>query len=76
MMFIVNYGIVMPLTAALLFPVIAGIRSADVAVFAITAVVSGLIIAVHWGNIGKAMRHEHDTVRDFLKNKLFAKKAK
>lgn len=73
-MFLVNHGVALPLTAAVLFPVIAGVRSTDVTVFAITTVTSALIIAVHWSNIGKAMRHEHETVRDFLKSKLFPKK--
>lgn len=72
-MFIVNFGVALPLTGALLFPVAAGLRSGDVGVFAISAVAAALIIAVHWANIGKAMRHEHATVREFLKEKLFKK---
>ena len=74
-MFLVNYGVALPLSAALLLPVIAGLRTMDVTVFAITAITSALIIAVHWSNIGKAMRHEHETVRGFLKTKLFPKKS-
>lgn len=72
-MFIVNFGVALPLTGALLFPVVTGVRSRDVGVFAICAVASALIIAVHWVNIGKATRHEHATVREFLKDKLFKK---
>lgn len=74
-MFVVNYGVALPLTAAVLFPVFAGVRSMDMTVFAITAVTSALIIIVHWKNIGKAMRHEHETVRGFIKTKLFTKKS-
>ena len=73
-MFIVNYGVALPLTGAVLFPVAAGLRSGDVGVFAIAAVAGGVIIAAHWANIGKAQRHEHDTVREFLKTKFFTKK--
>ena len=72
-MFIANYGVALPLTGAVLFPVAAGLRSGDVGVLAIAAVASALIIVVHWPNIGKAMRHEHATVRDFIKTKLFKK---
>lgn len=73
-MFIVNYGVALPLTGALLFPVTAGLRSGDVGVIVISAVASALIIAVHWANIGKAQRHEHASVREFLKTKLFTQK--
>lgn len=73
-MFLVNFGVALPMTGAVLFPVAAGLRSGDVGVFAIAAVTGGVIIAAHWANIGKAQRHEHDTVREFLKTKFFTKK--
>ena len=44
-------------------------------IFGITAAVSILLIVKHWSNIGKAMRHEHDTVRHFLKTKLCPQKS-
>jgi glycerol-3-phosphate acyltransferase PlsY len=69
-MVIVNYGVAMPLTGALLFPVVAGVGSMDVAVFTITAAASAVVIIAHWPNIGKAMRHEHLSVREFIKEKL------
>jgi hypothetical protein len=73
MMFLVNYGVAMPMTGALLFPVMAGLGSGDVAVFTICSAAAALIIVVHWENIGKAMRHEHATVREFIQSKLFSK---
>lgn len=69
-MLVVNYGVALPLTGALLLPLIAGTRTGDVMVFTITAIASTLLIIKHWSNIGKAMRGEHDTVRGFLKAKF------
>ncbi len=74
MMLIINYGVALPITAAVLYPVISVIFSGDGWIFSITAAVSILLIAKHWSNIGKAMRHEHDTVRHFLKTKLCSQK--
>lgn len=75
MMFIINYGVATPVTGAALYPVISLAFSGDFWIFAITAVASILIIAKHWSNIGKAMRHEHDTVRHFFKARLSAHKS-
>lgn len=69
-MVIVNYGVAMPLTGAMLFPVVAGVGSMDVAVFTITAAASAVVIIAHWPNIGKAMRHEHQSVREFIRENL------
>lgn len=71
---IINYGVAMPMTAALLYPFISLAFSADGWVFGITAVASALIIVKHWSNIGKAIRHEHDTISDFFKARLSAHK--
>lgn len=74
MMLIINYGVALPITAAVLYPVIALISSGDGRIFGITAAVSLLLIAKHWSNIGKAIRHEHDSVRDFFKARLVSTK--
>ena len=71
---IVNYGVAMPLTAAILYPVFSLAFSGDFWIFGITAAASILIIVKHWSNIGKAMRHEHDTVRGFFKARLSSQK--
>lgn len=71
---IVNYGVAMPITAAILYPVVSLAFSGDFWIFGITAVASILIIVKHWSNIGKAMRHEHDTVRGFFKARLSSQK--
>ena len=71
---IVNYGVAMPITAAILYPVFSLAFSGDFRIFGITAVASILLIVKHWSNIGKAMRHEHDTVRVFFKAILSSQK--
>lgn len=75
MMLVINYGVATPVTAAVLYPVISLAFSGDLWIFGITAVASILIIVKHWSNIGKAMRHEHDTVRDFFKARLTSHKS-
>jgi glycerol-3-phosphate acyltransferase PlsY len=71
---IVNYGVAMPLTAAILYPVLSLAFSGDFWIFGITAAASILLIVKHWSNIGKAMRHEHDSVRGFFKARLSSHK--
>lgn len=72
---IVNYGVSMPIAAALLYPPVSLAFSGDFWIFGITAVASILILVKHWSNIGKAIRHEHDTVRDFFKARLSSHKS-
>lgn len=72
MMLIFNYGVAMPVSAAVLFPILYGIRNGDVASVIVVTMVSILIICKHLSNIGKAWRKEETKVRDYLK-KMFHK---
>ncbi len=78
-MFIVNYGVAMPMTAAVLFPVMYGLYmygkyTATIGIMAgvIAASISAVIAAKHFSNIGKAMRGEDTPVREYVK-KIFSK---
>lgn len=67
---IINYGVAMPITMAILFPFLYGLRSGSAEAFLIAAATSVLLICVHFGNIGKARRGEGLKVREYIKNDL------
>lgn len=67
LMLIVNYSVIAPMSAALLFPVFVAIRTKSRKVFLITASASAIIIKMHWSNIGKALRHEDIPVRKYIR---------
>lgn len=65
-----NYSVAAPITAGILFPVLFGLRMKNLWFFSVAAAVSGLIIAKHFSNLGKARRKEDITSRDFIKKHL------
>lgn len=71
-MFIVNYGVAMPMTAAVLFPILYGLHMHSVWAGVIAAAVSAVIAIKHFSNIGKALRGEDTPVREYVK-KIFSK---
>lgn len=72
--FVLDYGVYLAVTAAVLFPITSYLRSGDVGVFLATAVASGIIFWMHLGNLGRAIRHEDPIhTRDGVK-KIFGKK--
>lgn len=71
---ILNYGVYLAVSAALLFPILNYARSGDTASSVLAAVASGIIIVMHWGNLHRAVTHEDPIrTRDGLK-KIFGKK--
>lgn len=73
LMLIVNYSFIAPMSAAVLFPVFAWIRTKSRKVFLVTATASAIIIKKHWSNIGKALRGEDVRVREYIRGHLLAK---
>ena len=67
LMFIVNYSVALPFSAAVLYPFMVGYATHDVAVFLLTAVVSIVVLIKFHGNLMKAIRREDTKVRDFVK---------
>lgn len=70
LMFIVNYSYVMPFSAGALFPIAYMIRTDNVYVFIISAVIGGLIIYKHYPNREKALRGEDIRIREFFKSMI------
>ncbi len=71
LMLMVNYSYAMPVSAGILFPVLYYLETRDMLAFVISAMISGLIIWKHFGNIGKAKRGEDVKIREYIKNHLF-----
>lgn len=65
-MFIVNYTYAVPMTAAVLFPLLVAIHSRSLWAFLVTAVASALLVQQNWSNIDRAKRGDETGVRQFL----------
>ena len=73
MSFLLNYGVYLAVTATVLFPVFSYFRSGSMAVLAATAVASGIVLALHLGNLRRAITGEDPIhTRDGFK-KIFSK---
>jgi len=74
MAFLMNYGVYLAITAGSLFPILSYFRSGSLSVLGTTAVAGGIIIAVHRGNLHRAITGEDPIhMRDGL-HKIFGKK--
>ena len=70
-----NYGVYLAVTATALFPFLSYLRSGSLHVFLTTATASGIVLALHFGNLRRAITGEDPIhARDGLK-KIFGKKA-
>lgn len=56
--FVLNYGVYLAISATLLFPVGTYLRTGNLAVFAAAAVSSGIVFAMHMGNLRRAITGE------------------
>lgn len=74
MMLLINHSYAMPMTAGVLFPILAGVRSGDIWVVLLTLSASLLIIIKHWSNIEKGKSGKEKKIRDFIKEDLFTHK--
>ena len=72
--FLLNYGVYLAITAALLFPVSCWLLHRDVAEALVCAITSGIIIAMHMTNLRRALTQEDPIhMRDGL-HRIFGKK--
>lgn len=76
MAFLLNYGVYLAVTAATIFPFFSYFRSGSLTVFLTTATASGIVLALHAGNLRRAITGEDPIhTRDGMK-KIFGKKDK
>ena len=69
LMLLVNYGYAGPISAGVLFPVIAGVRSGEITVFFIALIAGGLVIVRHMENIDRAKAGEEIKFRNFFSSR-------
>lgn len=75
MAFVMNYGVYLAVTATVLFPFFSYFRSGSIAIFATTAVASGIVFGLHRENLHRAITGEDPIhTRDGFK-KIFGKKS-
>jgi len=75
MAFLLNYGVYLAVTATVLFPFLSYFRSGSPAILWSAASASGLVLALHGGNLRRAITGEDPIhTRDGLK-KIFGKRA-
>ena len=76
MALILNYGVYLAVTATALFPFLSYLRSGSLHVFLTTATASGIVLALHFGNLRRAITGEDPIhTRDGFR-KIFGKKSK
>lgn len=75
-LWICNYSVALPISAAILFPFLEGIRSGSFVVFGICLLLGLLIFWKHIPNLEKIRSGKEIQVRDFIQNKLFSKKGR
>lgn len=74
MAFLLNYGVYLAVTATTLFPILSYFRSGSLSILGTTAVAGGIVLAVHRGNLHRAITGEDPIhMRDGL-HKIFGKK--
>lgn len=75
MAFVLNYGVYLAVTATALFPFFSYFRSGSLMTFLSTSVASGIVLALHFGNLRRAITGEDPIhTRDGFK-KIFGKKS-
>lgn len=71
LMLIANRSVFLPMFAAVTFPLIVLVQTADPALTAVCLAAAVLIAWRHWSNIGKVQRGEETPVRDVFRKKIF-----
>ena len=66
LMFLFNYGVAMPLSASILFPILALLKTKSLAVFMLTFLASLLVFIKHIPNLKRAINKEDITTRDYI----------
>ncbi|MBQ3002511.1 MAG: glycerol-3-phosphate acyltransferase [Clostridia bacterium] len=73
LMFIVNYSVILPYYAGIVFPIYMGVKHGSLVLALICSVASAIILIKHAGNIKKALNGTDNPIREYAK-KYFGKK--
>lgn len=69
-MFLFNHTVAAPLSGAILFPVLYGFRSFDMAEMAVLIIISLLIVVAHIPNVQRVRRGDDVKMREYVKEHL------
>lgn len=64
---IVNYGVALPVSAAILFPIAAAIASRDLSIFLVSLIASIVILFAHRENVKWAVSGQDIRIREYLR---------
>lgn len=70
MALIVNFGVALPVSAAILFPIAVGLVSRSLPAFLVALAASSVILYAHRDNVAKALRGDDIRVRDWLRSQF------
>ena len=71
LMLICNYSVAMPMSATLLFPIMAGLRDHSFTVFFLVSAICAFVAFMHRGNLAGAVNGTDVKVREYIKEHLF-----
>ena len=66
----VNFGVTLTVSAAILFPILAGLISKDLSVFLVCLTASAVILYAHRDNIARSLKGDDLRVRDWLRSQF------
>lgn len=72
-MLVVNYGVALPLSAGILFPILAYLRSGSPEILLASALCSALLLVMHIGNVKKVRAGRDIPIRTYLREQLHKK---
>lgn len=72
LMLIINHSVAMPMSGAVLFPILYGGRSENILAGLLAAAVGLLIICKHVDHFGKIRRGEDPKIREYVRQNLFS----
>lgn len=74
LMLIFNTGVVMPMYASVMFPILTWLYSGSLPDTLLAVLAGGIIVIMHWGNLRKAReKKDYIQVKAFFRNILFKK---
>jgi glycerol-3-phosphate acyltransferase PlsY len=77
LMTVLNTGVVVPMLASLMFPILVYLQSGSLTDTALAILAGGIIVVMHWSNLKKALNNKDViSTRNFYRDILFKKKEK
>lgn len=72
LMLILNYAVIIPTSASVLFPIFTLIKTGDYRIFIVTVIVSAVLVFAHINNILEVIHGCSPKIREYIRNNLIA----